>query len=104
MTPQFQQVAQTYFTRRSLWVVAAFAVFAWAMSLVVTSFMTQDPLAVLPTVGIAAAVTGYALGIHAKSQFANPRARLLPRFDRPHIVVLERFSSSPASSTRSPSP
>jgi hypothetical protein len=88
MTPQLQQVAQTYLTRRSLCVVAAFAVVSWAFSLVVTSLVPNEPLAALPTVGLAAAVTGYALGIHAKWQFCNPRARLLPGFKRTHLAML----------------
>jgi hypothetical protein len=88
MSPQLQQVAQTYLTRRSLWVVGAFALLAFAISLTFSLLEPNDPIGALPILGVAAAVTGYALGIHAKSQFGNPRARLVPGFNRPHVVML----------------
>jgi hypothetical protein len=88
MNAQLQQVAYTYLTRRSLWVVAAFAVLSIGIALAVSLLDPNEPIGALPIVGVAAAVTGYALGIHAKSQFANPRARLLPGFNRPHFAIL----------------
>ncbi len=88
MTPQLEQVAQTYLTRRSLWAVGAFALLSFGVALAVSILEPNEPIGALPIVGVAAAVTGYALGIHAKSQFGNPRARLLPGFNRPHIAVL----------------
>jgi hypothetical protein len=88
MTPQFQQVAQTYLTRRSLWAVGAFALLSFGVSLAVSILEPNDPIGALPIMGVAAALTGYALGIHAKSQFGNPRARLLPGFNLPHIAML----------------
>ena len=87
MTPQLQQVAQTYLTRRAAWIVAAFVAFTWVFSLIAPSLLTDEPVAAAPLAGLAAAVTGYALGIQAKWQFCNPRARLLPDFKRPHLAV-----------------
>lgn len=88
MTVQLQQVAQTYLTRRSLWVVGAFAVISFGISLTFSLLEPNDPIGALPIMGVAAAGIGYALGIHAKSQFGNPRARLMPGFKRPHIAML----------------
>lgn len=88
MTAQLKQVSKTYLARRSLWAVGAFAVLSFGVSLAVSLLEPNDPIGALPIVGVATAVTGYALGIHAKSQFANPRARLLPGFKRPHFAML----------------
>jgi hypothetical protein len=88
MSPQLQQVANTYLTRRALWAVGAFALFAWTFALAAPFHLTDEPIASVPFFGLAAAVIGYALGIHAKWLFCHPRAHLLSRYNRPHLAVL----------------
>jgi hypothetical protein len=92
MTAQFKQVAITYVTRRSLWLVALFALVGAPMLVVAAldpGFRRSAPqTAAMFPLGIGGAMLAWMLLTQAKWQFCESRARLLPGFARAHLAVL----------------
>ena len=87
-------VALTYFTRKLILLVLA----VFALITVPLFFVPNNPTGHLSwKVGMLfpklffSAYVGFFLGAHLKQQFANPRARLLPGFAGPHLVVATLF-------------
>lgn len=90
MWQRCKQVANTYFTRKVLWL---FLLLFGLMSL--SSFFlsnapagdpSRDLMMMLPKL-MFLMYFGFGLGVHLKQQFANPRARLLPGFCGAHLSV-----------------
>jgi hypothetical protein len=92
MTAQLQQVALTYITRRSLWLMLAFGVVCCGPS-VALSFIPEHsagdhaPWAIF-SVGFATGIVAWILLTQAKWQFCDQRSRLLPGFAVPHLAVI----------------
>jgi hypothetical protein len=92
MTSRLKQVALSYATRRSLWLMAAFGAISIGPSaalLVVTSRPDAFKQSSVPfSVGFAAGICAWLLVTQAKWQFCDQRARMLPGFAGPHLFVL----------------
>lgn len=92
MTTQIRQVAITYLTRRSLWLVTAFALLTIGPTLLaggVAADSRRDAavVAMFP-VGFGSGILAWILLTQAKWQFCDPRARLLPHYARAHLAAL----------------
>ncbi len=87
-------VALTYFTRKLLLLfLGGFGLFTLPFVFIAMSQPDQfsrNVGALFPMIFFSAYI-GFFLGAHLKQQFANPRARLLPGFAGPHLVVAMLF-------------
>lgn len=82
MASRLRAVFRTYTTRRMFWVLAGVWVGLHAAMLSGRGI----PLEVAPFL-LSNAAVGVMLGLQVKSQFANPRARLLPQFAATHLLA-----------------
>lgn len=82
MASRLHAVFRTYITRRMFWVLAG----VWLVLHAVMLSGHGLPLAVAPFL-VSNAAVGVMLGLQVKSQFANPRARLLPHFAATHLLA-----------------
>jgi hypothetical protein len=92
MLRQVEAVLMTYTTRRSLWLVFSLALlFIGLPTIGMVSAKHGDDArntqAALYLLGFAGGGVAYLLLSQAKWQFADPRARVLPGFVRPHLAV-----------------
>ncbi len=94
MWAHYRLVALTYFTRKLLLLfLGVFGLITLPFVFIASS--QSDPFsrnvgALLPMIFFQAYV-GFFVGAHLKQQFANPRARLLPGFAGPHLIVAMTF-------------
>jgi hypothetical protein len=93
MNRQVTAVLLTYATRLAMQVllggggiIYALAIFAMAMDSQSTGESRLD--SAYPLLMVPAGLIAYLLATHAKWQFVDPRARLLPRFAAPHLAVI----------------
>jgi hypothetical protein len=82
MDSRLHAVFRTYTTRLMFWVLAG----VWLVLHAVMLSGHGRPLAVAPFL-VSNAAVGVMLGLQVKSQFANPRARLLPHFAATHLLA-----------------
>ena len=81
MANRIRAALLTYTTRRDFWLSAGL----WLFLVIIAAF-ARAPEALLMIL-FANAILGTLLVQHVASQFANPRARLLPRFAAAHLLV-----------------
>jgi hypothetical protein len=87
MANRLRAVFRTYTSRRSVWLLVGF----WLLMHVAMVFGrgrgSEPPAGTLPIFLLANATLGLMLGLLVKTQFANPRARLLPHFAAAHLLA-----------------
>ncbi len=92
MTPQVQQVFGTYLNRRWLWALAGFGLISFGPSVAIVltgeQFNKLPPALTSIAIALPTAIAAYVLASQAKWQFCDSRARMIPRFGGPHVVVL----------------
>lgn len=92
MTAQLKQVALTYVTRRSLWLVALGGLLTLtpiAILALMHGSAPQFPVQLAATaIAFPTAILSFVLVTQAKWQFCNPRARVVPGFAGPHVAVI----------------
>lgn len=93
MNRQLTAVLLTYATRRQMQIILGCGGVIYALAIFAMAMDSQRPsenwfdfayaLLMFP-----AGLIAYLLATHAKWQFVDPRARLLPRFAAPHLAVI----------------
>ena len=99
MWNRLQAVAMTYFSRKLFWVFAAGYVGLPAMWFSVRERGDAASLGMSFQALFFGAYLCFILGVHLKQQFANPRAKLLPTFSAPHLLVSIAITSVATSIT-----
>lgn len=84
-----QQVLKTYLTRKVFWFFAA--LYATSIPMTISAASGNKEVAKALPVMLQGFFFGaylcFGLGVHLKQQFANPRAKTMPGFATPHLIV-----------------
>ena len=90
MGKRLRHVAMTYLGNRKLWVLGAFSGWMLLMCVGMRAGTNAPPVGVWPInacLSCGMVLAGMGVWGHAKTQFADPRARLTPDFAGPHLVM-----------------